>query len=182
MNITDHKSQFEQVLNHLHEELNSFHIGRATPATIENIVIDCYGSKMPLIQLASINVPEPKQLVVQPWDTNNIKPIEKALQEANLGFGIAVQEKVIRLNIPLLTEERRVEVVKNLKTSIEKSKIAVRQIREKIREQINIEEQNKEISEDEKYTSQENLDKMTKDYTDKINEIGDKKEQEIMTV
>ena len=182
MQTTDHKPQFEQVLNHLREELNAIHTGRATPSAIENITVDCYGSKMPMIQLASISAPEPKQLVVQPWDTNNIQPIEKALRKANLGFGIAVQEKIIRLNIPMLTEERRLEIVKNLKKSAEKAKLTIRQIREKTREQISGEEKNKQISEDEKYKFQEEIDKLTKIYTDKIEEIEKKKEEEIMTV
>ena len=182
MQTSDHKQQSEQVLNHLREELNAIHTGRATPAAIENITVDCYGSKMPMIQLASISAPEPKQLVVQPWDASNIQPIEKALREADLGFGIAVQEKIIRLNVPMLTEERRLEIVKNLKASMEKAKITIRQIREKVREQVTEEEKNKQISEDEKYKFQEEIDKLTKIYTDRIDEMGEKKEQEVMTV
>ena len=182
MNITDHKPQFEQTLNHFREELNTIHTGRATPSTIENIMVDSYGTKMPLLQLASISAPEPKQLVVQPWDVNNLKPIEKAINEADLGFSVVIQEKILRLTAPMLTEERRGEIVKKLKEILEQAKVSIRQTREKIREEINSEEKNKDISEDEKYKLQEELDKLTKKYTDKIEEAGEKKEEEIMTV
>lgn len=182
MNLSDHKSQFESALNRLREELSGLRTGRAAPSVIENILVDCYGAKMPLLQLASISAPEPRQLLVQPWDPTNLKPIEKALEIANLGFGIIIQEKIIRLNVPMLTEERRTEIVKNLKQLLEKNKVSLRQIREKVREEIIKQERDRQISEDEKYRLQEALDKMTKEYTDKIDELGEKKEQEIMTI
>ncbi|NQU77320.1 ribosome recycling factor [Candidatus Falkowbacteria bacterium] len=182
MELSSHKNQFESALGHLKTELSSINTGRAAPAAIENIIVDSYGAKMPLLQLASINSPEPNQLVVQPWDINNLKPIEKALQEADLGFGVAIQEKIIRLTVPKLTEERRLEIVKKLKQTLEQTKISIRQIREKIREEIGQEESSKQISEDKKYKLQEDLDKLTKVYTDKIEEIGKKKETEIMTI
>jgi len=182
MELNSHKPQFESALNHFKNELSSLNTGRATPATIENVMVESYGAKVPLLQVASINSPEPRQLIVQPWDANNLKPIEKALQEADLGFGIAIQEKIVRLTVPQLTEERRLEIVKKLKQMLEQTKVSLRQIREKIREEIGREESAKEISEDDKYKLQENLDKLTREYTNKIEEIGDKKEKEIMTV
>lgn len=182
MQLSTHKHQFESALKHFKEELATLNTGRATPATIENIMVESYGAKMPLLQLASINAPEPRQLVVQPWDVGNLKPIEKALQGADLGFGVAIQEKIIRLTLPMLTEERRLEITKKLKQMLEQTKVSIRQTREKIREEITREETAKQISEDEKYRLQEELDKLTHDYTDKIEEVGKKKEGEVMTV
>lgn len=182
MNLSDYKSQFESAITRLKEELSGLRTGRAAPSVIENILVDCYGAKMPLLQLASISAPEPRQLLVQPWDPTNLKSIEKALEIADLGFGVVIQEKIIRLNVPMLTEERRTEIVKNLKQLLEKNKVSLRQIREKVREEIIKQERDRQISEDEKYRLQEVLDKITKEYTDKIEELGDKKEREIMTV
>ncbi len=182
MNLSDHKSQFESTLTRLKEELSGLRTGRAAPSVVENISVDCYGAKMPLLQLASISAPEPRQLLVQPWDQTNLKSIEKAIQEANLGFSVVIQEKALRLNVPMLTEERRAEIVKNLNQLLEKNKVSIRQIREKIREEITKQERDRQISEDEKYRLQEQLDKMTKEYADKIDELGEKKEREIMTI
>lgn len=182
MNINDYKPKFETALERLKEELATLRTGRTSPSVVENIMVESYGAKMPLLQLASINSPEPRQLVVQPWDASNLKAIEKAINEANLGFSVVIQEKMIRLNAPMLTEERRNEIVKNLKEILEKIKVSLRQVREKAREEIGQMEKNKEISEDEKYRSQEELDKITHEYTEKIEELGEKKKQEIMTV
>lgn len=182
MELNIHQPNFESALNHLKEQLSAIHTGRATPSIIENIMVESYGTKIPLLQLASINAPEPKQLIVQPWDVSNFKSIEKALQEADLGFGIAVQEKVIRLNIPLLTAERRAEITKKVHEIVESSKVRIRQIREKIREEISQAEKNKEIPEDEKYKLFEGLDQLTREYALKIEEVGKKKEQEIMKI
>lgn len=177
-----HKSEFEQALNRFTQDISTLRVGRASPAMVENLLIEVYGSKMPLIQLATINSTGSSELVIQPWDKNNLKPIEKAINESDLGFSVVPQENAVRLNLPQLTEERRQEIIKILGEKIEKGRIAVRTIRDKVREKIVKMERSREIGEDEKYQLQDELDKVTREYIDKIEEVGERKGKEIRRV
>src|SRR3989344_1044028 len=114
----------------LQKELATLRIGRANPALVEDIIVDYYGSKMPIKQLATISAPEPRTLVVQPWDKNAVSAIEKAIQASSFGINPIVDKDVIRVTIPALTEERRLALAKIVKTKLEESKIAVRKDRD----------------------------------------------------
>jgi len=180
MLIQDKKNDFEKTIARLQEDLNSVRTNRAAPSLIENIKAEVYGAKMPLSQLASITCPEPKQLVVEPWDKNILKDVEKAIETMSLGLSIKNEGNLLRLMVSPMTEETRKLIIKNLHEKIETGRMALRGLRDKIKEEIIKQERNKEISEDEKYNLIKELDEMTKEYTEKISEMGKKKEEEIM--
>ncbi|MFC1612928.1 ribosome recycling factor [Patescibacteria group bacterium] len=180
--IEQYKLDFEKAIEHLKIEISSIKTGRATPILVENIQVNCYGSKMPIPQLASINVPEPKNIVIKPWDKTIIKEIEKAIVNANIGLNPVNEGEQLRITLPALTEEDRITLVKLLHQKLEKSRIAIRGIRDKIKDIIIKMEKDKEIGEDERYREQKELDEVTTEYNEKIKEIGDRKEAEINTI
>jgi len=179
--MNDFNDKFDKVLDHLKVELGSIRTGRATPALIENLKADAYegGEPMSLMQLASISVPEARQLLVEPWDKSVLKAIEKAIQESDLGLGIVNDGSSLRLTMPLMTDEVRQQILKVLSTKLEEARVSLRNQRDKMKDEINSQEKNKEIGEDEKYNLIENLDKSVKEYNDKIKEMGESKEKEI---
>ncbi len=178
--IQDYKEEFAQVLNHLKDEFLTLRVGRANPVMVEGILIESYGTKTPLKQLASITVPAARVILIQPWDKSIAKNIEKAIIEANIGITPVNEGQQIRLSIPQLTEESRKELVKSVGEKMEKSRIAIRQLRDRVKEEIIKKEKAKEISEDDKYNLIKKLDEAIKDYNDQIKKIGEKKETEIM--
>ncbi|OGY88863.1 MAG: ribosome recycling factor [Candidatus Komeilibacteria bacterium RIFCSPLOWO2_01_FULL_45_10] len=180
--INSVKPNFEKVLEFLKKELGGLRVGRAAPSLVENIRVDSYGASTPLIHLASVTAPDPKTIMVQPWDKNLLKEIEKALSQANLGGSPTVRNDVVMINIAPLTEEVRQEIVKKLNQKLEEARVSLRGQREKIREQVMAQEKSREISEDDKFKRLEELDNLVKDYNEKIKELGKKKEEEIMTV
>lgn len=175
----EHRPQLEQAIDHLKEELSKLRIGRANPAMVENITVDVYGTRSPLNQVASISVPAARMLIIQPWDKTISKDIEKAIIAANIGINPVNEGAQIRLTIPQLTEESRKELVKLVGERVEKSRIVVRQIRDKIKETILAQEKAKAISEDDRYGLLNKLDELIREYNDTIKQIGDKKESEI---
>jgi len=180
--IVRQKGEFEKIIEFFKKEIGSLRIGRATPSLIENIQAESYGAMLPIIHLASITVQDTKTIIVQPWDKNNLKGVEKALQNADLGANISIDGNVIRLSLPPLTEETRKNVIKKLHQQAEESKVSLRSKREKVRETIISQEKNKEISEDEKFKLLEELDELIKNYNEKVRELSEKKEEEIMTI
>ena len=120
------KQDFQKVIDHTSEDLASIRTNRATPALVENIKVEVYGSPMPLVQVASITVPEPKQLLIEPWDKNIMKDAEKAIETASLGLSVKNEGNCLRLSIPPITEESRKQIVKVLHEKIENGKIAFR--------------------------------------------------------
>jgi len=176
------KENFDKVIEYLKRELASFRIGRATPALVENIKVEAYGVATPLVHLAGIAAPDPKTISIQPWDKNLLKEVEKALQQAELGASPLIKDDLIIISIPPLTEESRKEITKKLSQRLEEAKISLRNQREKIKEQVLKQEKDKEISEDDKFRRLEDLDEMVKDYNSRIKDLGQKKEEEIMTV
>jgi ribosome recycling factor len=181
MNIQDKKELFEKIMEHAKNDISSLRTNNITPSLIENVSVVVYGSKMPLIQLGSISSPEPRQLLVETWDKNILKDVEKAIETATLGLSIKNEGNFLRLTMPTMTEETRKQVIKLLNEKIEKTKISFRGLRDEIKEEIIKAEKNKEITEDEKFRAQEDLDKLTREYTDKVGEIGEKKEKEILS-
>ncbi|OGY47050.1 MAG: ribosome recycling factor [Candidatus Buchananbacteria bacterium RIFCSPHIGHO2_02_FULL_45_11b] len=180
--LDTYKSDLEKSLENLKKELATLRVGRANPMIVENILVDAYGSKMPIKQMASITVPEARTILVQPWDKAAAKDIEKAIQAANIGINPVNEGAQIRLTVAPLTEESRKELTRSVGEKMEKTRIAVRQIRDKERDEIIKKEKNKEITEDDKFNLQKKLDEIVKEYNDKIKEISEKKEEEIMTI
>ena len=174
--------EYSKSFEHLKDELSSIRTGRANPKILENIQVDAYDTKTPLIQLASISVPEARSIVIQPWDKNICKDIEKAIVEASLGLSPVNEGSQLRVAVPQMTEEDRKKIVKEINERLEKTRISIRTIRDKIKETIIEQEREKEITEDDKYKSIEELDKTTKEFNDQIKNLGAQKEQEIMTI
>jgi len=180
--IEETKPRFTNAVEFLQGELSTIRTGRATPALVEDIMVEAYGVETPIKGLATINVPDAKTLVVDPWDKSVLKDIEAALQKADLGINPVVDSNILRLVMPEMTEENRKEMVKKMKEKLEEAKVKIRSAREEARSRITQMEKDKEISEDEKYKYQEDLDKATKDHSEKIDQIGKSKEEEIMTI
>lgn len=176
------RQKLNKIVEHLKMEIGGLRTGRATPALIEDLEIDYYGAKTPLKAVASISSPEPKSLVIQPWDKNAIQPIEKAIQSSSLGLNPIADRDVIRLSIPPLTEERRRELTKLLGRHAEDAKISVRREREEVVKEIDHKEKAKEISEDEKFRQKNETQKIIDEANKKIESIASAKEKEIMTV
>jgi ribosome recycling factor len=166
----------------LEEDLSGIRTGRASPALIERLQVEYYGSPTPLIQLASINVPEPRSLLIKPFDATTLRAIERAILASDLGLTPNNDGKAIRLNLPPLTEERRRELVKVVHNRVEEARVAARNIRRDSIKDLREFEQEKLISEDERKKGEEEIQKLTDRYIEEINAIGDKKEKEILEV
>jgi ribosome recycling factor len=171
-----------KAVGHLKEDLASIRTGRAAPALLNRITVEYYGAPVPLNQLASINVPEPRLLQVAPFDKNSIGVIEKAIQSSDLGITPSNDGNVIRLAFPPLTEERRKELVKSVHHRAEESRVAVRNIRRHSKEELEKLERESTISEDDLKRAEKELQKLTDQYVAEIDEIQRHKEQELMEV
>ena len=180
--LDDHRSEFDKPIEHLKNDLAAFRTGRANPALIENIGVAAYGSTTPLKQLGSISVSDARSMLVEPWDKSVLGDIEKAIQAANVGVSVANEGKHIRVNVPLMTEENRKDIVKLLRDKMEQARVAVRGIRDKVKESITEAEEAGSITEDEKFRLQKQLDELTAATNDKIKVLADAKETEIMTI
>ena len=180
--LTQKKPDFEAAIDHLQKELGSLRTGRATPALVEDIPVSAYDATMEIKGLASIQTQDAKTLVIDPWDKGLVKNIEKGIRDAGVGLSPVVDGSIIRIVMPSMTQESRKVMVKKMKEFLEDARIRVRQVREDAREQANRMETDKEMSEDEKFKLLDEVDKMTKEFTTRIEEIGAHKEAEIMTV
>ncbi|HTR41681.1 MAG TPA: ribosome recycling factor [Pseudomonadales bacterium] len=163
-------------------EFASVRTGKASPALVENIMVEVYGSMMRVRELAGITTPEPRQLVLQPWDVGSLQPIEKAIQKANLGLSPVVQGKVIRLSFPELSQERRLEFVKIIKGMAENGRVAVRHVRRDALELLKKAKTAGGVGEEEIESAEKEIQKLTDQYIAKIDEQVTGKEKEIMTV
>lgn len=182
MQISDFKTEFQKVISHLRQELGSLRTGRANPAMLDGIKVDAYGEAMDLKGVATVTVPDSRTIQVEPWDKGLLKAIEKAIAVSQIGISPVVDAAVVRCVLPKLTEENRKELVKIMQKKLEEARVAVRQVREKARNGVIAAMQAKKISEDERFKLQEELDKMTRQFTEEIEAIGKEKEKEIMTV
>ncbi|MEK6255878.1 MAG: ribosome recycling factor [Chloroflexota bacterium] len=162
--------------------LAAIRTGRASPALVEKVSVEYYGQPTPLIQLASISVPEPRSLLIKPYDAGALNDIEKAIQASDLGLTPNNDGKAIRLNLPVLTEDRRKELVKVVSGRLEEARVSVRNTRRDSIKDMREYEQEKMISEDDLKRGEEAAQKLTDDYTLLINKIGIKKETEVMEV
>ena len=156
--------------------------GKASSALVENLVVEVYGSQMRIRELAGITTPEPRMLVLQPWDVNSLHPIEKAIQKANLGLSPVIQGKIIRLIFPELSQERRQEFVKITRKMAEEGRVAVRHVRRDAMEELKKHAHDSGISEDQEKQAEKDLQKLTDDYIAKVDQHLATKEKEIMTV
>lgn len=170
------------VIESLKKDYASLRTGRASLALLDGIFIDYYGTKTPLNQVASLGIPDPRQITIQPWEHKLVSEIEKAILKSDLGLMPSNDGKIIRINIPHLTEERRKDLVKVAKKRLEEAKVAIRNIRRDINEDIKKEEKDKKISEDDSKKFLEDIQKLTDTYIEKSDEIFKHKENEIMEV
>jgi ribosome recycling factor len=180
--VEDAKRRMEEALEALRREFASVRTGKATPALLDTVRVDAYGAKMPVNQVATISTPEPTLLVVQPFDKSLIGAIQKAIGGAGLGLNPSNDGNVIRIPIPPLNEERRKEFVKMLHKMAEEGRISIRHARRAVREEIHALVKKHELSEDEGRRREEQLDKLTHQYQEKIDELLEKKEAEVMAV
>ncbi len=181
--IIENKKKFlEDSLEHFSEEMAKLRTGRATPALVEHVLVDYYGAKSPLKQIASVSAPEARLLVIQPWDRGSLSAIESAIREANLGFNPSSDGVVIRISIPALTEDRRRDLVKALNRVAEDARIAVRTVREDAWKEIQEFEREGGMSEDDKFRGKDVLQEVIDAYNGRIEEMRVKKEKDIMTI
>jgi len=178
----DTQNRMELTLENVRGELARLRTGKATPALLDGIHVEYYGSNMPLKQVANVSAPEPRLLVVQPWDRNLLGEIEKAILKSDLGLNPTNDGIVIRIPIPALTEERRKSLVKVAKKIGEDGKIAIRNIRRDANEKLKKAEKNHEISEDDLHRAQDKVQEITDDFIKKIDELLALKEKEIMEI
>jgi ribosome recycling factor len=180
--IRDAEDRMKKAVESINTRLSSVRTGRASPALLEGVRADYYGTKTPINQMATISVPEPRMIVIQPWDKTSIKNIEKAIVEANIGLNPNVDKNVIRLILPELTEERRKELARHIHNLVEEGRVAVRNIRREANSEVRKLEKGKELSEDERYLYEEEIQEITDKYVEEVDELLEKKEKEIMEV
>jgi len=166
----------------LQKELATIRTGRASPDLIEHLRVEYAGSSLPLNQLAGITVPGPNLLVIQPWDRGSIGDIKKAILTSDLGLNPTNDVHVIRVNIPPLTEERRQELIKVVRRRVEEGKVAIRNLRREVVDDVRAQEKNKEISQDEQKRTQGQLQKVTDSFIAEIDRVGQDKEKDIIEV
>lgn len=185
MRLQAHKELEEKMnktLKVLKDDLNSIRAGRANPAMLDRLTIDYYGTTTPIKQIASIAAPEPRLITIQPYDPSVMNLIEKAIQQSDLGINPSNDGKIIRLNIPQLTEERRKELTKLVKKIAEDSKIALRNERRNVNDALKKMQKDGELTEDDLKAAQDEVQKITDNYIKKVDEMVEAKEKEIMEV
>jgi ribosome recycling factor len=180
--IKETKQKMEKTVEHLKRELGKVRSGRASASLLDDIKVDYYGSQMAITQLATVSIPEPRLILIQPWDASSIPAIEKAIMKSDIGITPSNDGKVIRLAIPQLTEERRKELIKLAKKICEENKVAIRNERRDAIEKVKVDEKNKLISEDDSKRLQKEIQELTDSYIKKIDEIMALKEKEILVI
>jgi ribosome recycling factor len=174
--------KMERAIEHVQSQFSSVRTGRANPALVDRLVVDYYGAPTPLQQLAGFQVPEARTLVIKPHDRGSLGAIEKAIRESDLGLQPSNDGIIIRLTIPVLTEERRKEYVKVVKNMTEDGRIAIRNIRRDARKQMDTAEKNSEISKDDLERAEKELEKITHDHVEQVEKAFARKEQELLEV
>ncbi|WP_214071976.1 ribosome recycling factor [Mucilaginibacter sp. dw_454] len=179
--ITDAKAAMDRAIEHADNELNKIRAGKASPSMLDDVYVDYYGTATPLSQVGSVNTPDARTIVVQPWEKSLLSAIEKAIMEANLGVNPQNDGVIIRINVPPLTEERRRDLVKKAKGEAENGKIAIRNVRKDANEKIR-KLKTEGVSEDEMKTGEAEVQKLTDSYIVKVDQLSEAKEKDIMTV
>jgi ribosome recycling factor len=180
--ISDARTQMEKAVEAMRREFSGVRTGKASPGLLDSIRVEAYGSKMPLNQVASVSAPEPRMLIVQPWDKGLMHGIEKAIQTSDLGLNPSNDGNVIRVPIPALTEERRREMVRMLHRLAEEGRVAVRHARQEANKTTRSQQQNHEMSEDEAHRQTAEIQKLTDEFIARIDQLLKSKEEEVMEV
>jgi len=180
--VTKSEETMKKSINFLKEDLATIRAGKANPKLLDKIQVSYYGSMTPLNQVANISVPEPRSIIIQPWDASLIKEIEKAIMTSELGINPSNDGKMIRLVIPPLTEERRRDLIKQIKKEVENAKIAVRNIRRDTNEDLKKLEKSSELTKDDLKKAEEEMQKLTDKYIKLTDDIYKDKEKEILEV
>ena len=180
--LKDAQERMNGSVQALEKDLSAIRTGRASPALVENLPVEYYGTPTPLLQLATISVPEPRSLLIKPYDASSLKDVERAIQVSDLGLNPNNDGKSIRLNLPPLTEERRKDLVKIVQARLEEARVSVRIVRRDTIKDMREFEEEKLISEDEMKRGEDDTQKLTDRIIEEINQIGDRKEKEIMEV
>ena len=180
--VLDAEKRMRSAIQSLEEDLAGVRTGRASPALVEKLQINYYEANVPLIQLATISVPEPRMLLIRPFDINSIKDIERAIQESELGLNPLSDGKVIRLNLPPLNEERRHELTRYVNSRLEETRVAIRNVRRDVIKELREYEEAKLLSEDDLKTGEDDIQKITDKMITEVEEVGERKVTEIMEV
>jgi ribosome recycling factor len=180
--LRDTETKMKKSVEALRSNMGSIRTGRASPALVEHLQVEAYGTTMPLNQLAGIAVPEARQITIQPYDAGTLKAIEKAIQNSELGLNPNNDGRIIRLNIPALTEERRRDLTKQVRARVEEGRVALRNIRREGLDQVRHLLSEKQISEDDQRRAQERLQELTDRYIREADQVGAHKEAEVMEV
>ncbi len=178
--LFDAEERMEKAVTVFRDELRGLRTGRATPALVDMLRIEAYGSQMPLKQLAQISTPDPQQIIIKPFDPNTLKDIEKAIRSSDLGMAPNNDGKLIRLTVPAMSGEQRQKMVARIKKSAEEAKVACRNIRRDANKGFDQAEKAKELTEDDRDKGKEEVQTLLKTYEDKITELADKKSKEVM--
>jgi ribosome recycling factor len=179
--LNDAKALMQKAIEHTDNELSKIRAGKASPAMLDGLTVDYYGTPTPLSQVGSVNTPDARTLIIQPWEKSLLAPIEKAIKESNLGLNPQNDGTIIRVNVPPLTEERRRNLVKQLKGEAENGKVAVRNIRKDINDKIK-KLKTEGVSEDDMKTGEGEVQKLTDTFIVKVDQLAEAKEKDIMTV
>jgi ribosome recycling factor len=179
--LNDAKALMDKAIDHADSELSKIRAGKASPAMLDGIMVDYYGSATPLSQVGSVNTPDARTIIIQPWEKSLLGAIEKAIKESSLGLNPQNDGIIIRINVPPLTEERRRDLVKRLKGEAETGKIAIRNIRKDANEKIK-KLKTEGVSEDEIKVGEADVQKLVDTYIIKVDQLADAKEKDIMTV
>ena len=182
MDYTNIEERMKKTISVYEENLSEIRAGRANPAILNKVTVDYYGTPTPINQMAGISVPEARLIVIQPWDMSVLKEIERAILASDIGITPNNDGKVIRLNFPELNEERRKEIVKDIRKMSEEAKVAIRQIRRDGIDEFKKMQKESVITEDDLKSAEDNIQKLTDKYVDEIDQITSGKEKEIMTV
>ncbi len=180
--LFDADDRMGKAVEALRQGLSSIRTGRASPALVEYIRVDYHGIPTPVNQLATISVPEARLIIIQPWDRGVLPAIERAILKSDLGLNPSNDGNVVRLFIPLLTEERRGELVRMVRKRTEEGRVAVRNIRREAVEELRRLLRNKEISQDEQWRAQEQLQRLTDSVIERVNDVGRDKEDEVLEI
>jgi len=178
--LFDAEERMEKAVNVFKDELRGLRTGRATPALVDHLKVEYYGSPTPLRQLAQISTPDPQQIVIRPFDQGALKDIEKAIRSSDLGMAPNSDGKLIRLTVPAMSGEQRQKMVARIKKSAEESKVSLRNIRRDGNKHFDQGEKAKEMTEDERDKGKEEVQNLLKKYEDKVQEMADKKSKEVM--
>ncbi|MFA4942760.1 MAG: ribosome recycling factor [Patescibacteria group bacterium] len=182
IHLQNKQADFSAIIDFFKKDIATLRTGRANPALLDGVFVEAYGVKNPINAVANIAVADSRSMTIAPWDKSVMKDLEKAIIEANLGVGVVNDGDKVRVTIPMMTEENRKDLVKKVNEKQEKARVSIRQVREEVRRAIEEAEDNKEMSEDDKFRFMKELDEVVSKLNDEIKDLRDKKEKEVMEI